>query len=68
MGSLTFGIFIAALLIAFSCEWRWRTVGQVHRMYHVALEMGAPVEEIHAKAMRGGYMPEQPPVEIPEVS
>jgi hypothetical protein len=25
-------------------------------------------EEIHAKAMAGGYMPEQLPVEIPEVS
>ncbi len=29
---------------------------------------GSSFEEIHAKAMAGGYAPEQPPVEIPEVS
>ena len=29
---------------------------------------GMNFEEIHAKAMGGGYMPAQPPVEIPEVS
>ena len=29
---------------------------------------GVPFEEIHAKAMAGGYAPEQAPVEIPEAS
>ena len=29
---------------------------------------GMSFEEIHAKAMAGGYAPEQAPVEIPEVS
>jgi hypothetical protein len=29
---------------------------------------GLPFEEIHAKAMAGGYAPEQAPVEIPETS
>lgn len=29
---------------------------------------GTPFEEIHAKAMAGGYAPEQAPVEIPEPS
>jgi hypothetical protein len=29
---------------------------------------GVEFEEIHAKAMAGGYAPEQAPVEIPEAS
>ena len=29
---------------------------------------GLSFQEIHAKAMAGGYAPEQAPVEIPEVS
>ena len=29
---------------------------------------GMSFEEIHAKAMAGGYAPEQAPVEIPEMS
>jgi catechol 2,3-dioxygenase len=51
-------------------EFKAKPIGQFVDPDRVAADRadGMAFEEIHAKAMAGGYAPEQPPVEIPEVS
>jgi catechol 2,3-dioxygenase len=51
-------------------EFKANPIGQFVDPDRVAADRadGMAFEEIHAKAMAGGYAPEQPPVEIPEVS
>jgi catechol 2,3-dioxygenase len=51
-------------------EFKANPIGQFVDPEQVAADHGSGVafEEIHAKAMAGGYAPDQPPVEIPEAS
>ena len=53
-----------------SAEFRANPIGQFVDPARVAADHadGMNFEEIHAKAMAGGYAPEQAPVEIPEMS
>lgn len=53
-----------------SDEFKANPIGQFVDPEQVAADRAAGLdfEEIHAKAMTGGYAPEQVPVEIPEVS
>ena len=51
-------------------EFKANPIGQFVDPEQIAADSaaGSSFEEIHAKAMAGGYAPEQVPVEIPEVS
>jgi catechol-2,3-dioxygenase len=51
-------------------EFKANPIGQFVDPEQIAADRAAELsfEEIHAKAMAGGYAPEQVPVEIPEVS
>ena len=51
-------------------EFKANPIGQFVDPEQVAADRadGMSFEEIHAKAMAGGYAPEQAPVEIPETS
>ena len=51
-------------------EFKANPIGQFVDPERVAADHaeGIAFEEIHAKAMAGGYAPEQAPVEIPEAS
>lgn len=40
-------LFCLGLLVAFVAEHRWRTAGLIHRLLHLALEAGAPIEADH---------------------
>ena len=53
-----------------SAEFKANPIGQFVDPEQVAADRadGMSFEEIHAKAMAGGYAPEQAPVEIPETS
>ena len=53
-----------------SAEFKANPIGQFVDPEQVAADRaeGMPFEQIHAKAMAGGYAPEQAPVEIPETS
>jgi catechol 2,3-dioxygenase len=53
-----------------SDEFKANPIGQFVDPEQVAVDhlAGSSFQEIHAKAMNGGYAPEQIPVEIPEVS
>jgi hypothetical protein len=53
-----------------SDEFKANPIGHFVDPERVAVDYadGRSFEEIHAKAMAGGYAPEQAPVEIPEVS
>jgi catechol-2,3-dioxygenase len=51
-------------------EFKANPIGQFVDPEQIAADrtVGLSFDEIHAKAMAGGYAPEQVPVEIPEVS